>query len=286
MKNMKKRMTAGFLMALMLVVSVFGNVTTADAATLSAKQYLVKMEKVMSKVKSVEMSQSTTVGMSMNGEKISSKVSGSIVLFNDSMKAKCVQKATVTMAGQKQTSTVRMYVKQSKGKLYVYTSTDGAAYEKTELGDMSEFTAAAGQVDVDTNTISNAKIVDKSAKVGKSDTVKISCSITGKDMAQAVKQTGMDTSSLDQMGIDFSTMKPIKVTYWIDKKTYRPLKCSVDMTAFMNDICNTVLKAMVVADPEAASGASIEMKCTSAKSTVAYKNFNKAKKFSYPKACK
>lgn len=65
MKNMKKQMTAGLLMVLMLVVSVFGNVTPANAATLTAKQYLAKMDKAYSKAKSVEMSQSTSVTMKM-----------------------------------------------------------------------------------------------------------------------------------------------------------------------------------------------------------------------------
>lgn len=118
MKKMKQRITAGLLMAMMLVVSVCSNVTTADAATLSAKQYLAKMEKAMSKVKSVEMSQSTSVVMETAGQKMTSKVTGSGIFHFDSTKAKYVQKTKTSGFGQKQTQTDRMYVKKSKGKIY------------------------------------------------------------------------------------------------------------------------------------------------------------------------
>ena len=148
---------------------------------------------------------------------------------------------------------------------------------------MSDFTSQMGQVD--TSSYSNAKIVKKSVKVGKVNAVQISCSITGEDMQSALNQAGMDSDSLAELGMDFSTMKPIKVNYWIDRKTYRPVKCSVDMTAFMNDIFNKMLTAMQESYPDSGN-TSISMKCTTAKSTVVYKNFNNAKSFSYPKSCK
>lgn len=286
MKKMKKQMTAGLLMVLMLVVSVFGNVVNANAATLTAKQYLSKMEKVYSKAKSVEMTQSTSVNMKMMGQEITSKVSGSGIIFFNSAKAKYVQKVTTSMPGQKTNQTVTMYVKKSKGKLYMYTSTDGKTYEKTALGDMDDFTSQLGQVSTNTSTYSKAKIVKESVKVGKVNTVQISYSITGEDMQSAVNQVGLDKSTLDEMGFDFSTMKPIKVTYWIDKKTYRPVKCSVDMTDFMSDFFDVLSAAMTEDEQAGFSSTNYDLKCTKAKSTVTYKNFNKAKSFSYPKAVK
>ncbi|MCI7323582.1 MAG: hypothetical protein MR508_09875 [Lachnospiraceae bacterium] len=284
MNKLKQRITSGLLMAMMLVVSVFGNATTANAATLTADQYLAKMAKVNAKTKSVEMSQSTTVNMTMNGQTISSKASGSGIIFFNSGKAKYVQKITVKAADQKETQTTRMYVKKSGGKLYLYTSEDGKTYQKEKLGDMADFTSQLGKVD--TSAYSNAKIVKKSVKVGKVDTVQISCSITGEDMQNAVNQAGVDVSALYEMGLDFSTMKPIKVTYLIDKKTYRPVKCSVDLTAFMNDLFATLMNGFADNDEAAAEIGSLEFTCTTAKSTVSYKNYNKAKNFSYPKAVK
>lgn len=272
-------------MVLMLVVSVFGNVTPANAATLTAKQYLAKMDKAYSKAKSVEMSQSTSVTMKMMGEEITSKVSGNGIVFFNSAKAKFVQKTTTSIAGQKQSQTSRIYVKKSGSKLYMYTSTDGKTYQKTKLGDMSDFTSQMGQVDTGA-AYSDAKIVKKSVKVGKVDTVQISCSVTGEDMQNALKQAGMDESELSESGIDLSKMSSIKVNYWIDKKTYRPVKCSVDMTDFMSDFLELLMTSMAE-DPEAGiSATDLDLKCTKAKTTVTYKNFNKAKSFSYPKAVK
>lgn len=288
MNKIKKQMTAGLLMVLMLVVSVFGNVTTANAATLSAKKYLAKMEKAYAKAKSVEMKQSTSVTLNTMGQEVVSKVSGSGIVFFKSGKAKYVQKVTTIAGGQKSNQTVRMYVKKSKGKLYMYTSSDGKTYEKTKLGNMNDFTSQLGQVSASTSTYSNAKIVKKHVKIGKADTVQISCRITGKDMQKYLKQVGMDASTLKEAGINLSKMKAIKVNYWIDRKTYRPVKCSVDMTAFMSDFLGNLVKAMA-SEAESESGVSVsdlEMNCTNAKSTVTYKNFNKAKSFSYPKAVK
>ena len=273
-------------MVLMLVVSVFGNVANANAATLTAKQYLSKMEKAYSKAKSVEMTQSTSVNMKIMGQEYTIKVSGSGIIFFNSAKAKYVQKMTTSMLGQKTNQTVTMYVKKSKGKLYMYTSTDGKTYEKTALGDMDDFTSQLGQVSTNTSTYSKAKIVKKSVKVGKVNTVQISYSITGEDMQSAVDQAGLDKSALHEMGFDFSTMKPIKVTYWIDKKTYRPVKCSVDMTDFMSDFLDVYSAAMTEDERAGFSSTNYDLKCTKAKSTVTYKNFNKAKSFSYPKAVK
>lgn len=273
-------------MVLMLVVSVFGNVANANAATLTAKQYLSKMEKAYSKAKSVEMTQSTSVNMKIMGQEYTIKVSGSGIIFFNSAKAKYVQKMTTSMLGQKTNQTVTMYVKKSKGKLYMYTSTDGKTYEKTALGDMDDFTSQLGQVSTNTSTYSKAKIVKKSVKVGKVNTVQISYSVTGEDMQNALKQAGMDESELSESGIDLSKMSSIKVNYWIDKKTYRPVKCSVDMTDFMSDFLELLMTSMAE-DPEAGiSATDLDLKCTKAKTTVTYKNFNKAKSFSYPKAVK
>lgn len=283
MKKMKQKITAGLLMVMMLVVGVCSNVTTADAATLSAKQYLAKMEKAMSKVKSVEMSQSVSVAMKGLGQKVTVKAKGSGNFHFDSAKTKYVLKMTISSAGKKETVPLYMYTKKSGGKLSFYFSVDGKTYESQELGDIDDFRSVMGQVG--TINYSKAKIV-KNEKIGKVNTVKISYQITGEDMQSAVNQVGLDKSTLDEMGFDFSTMKPIKVTYWIDKKTYRPVKCSVDMTNFMSDFFDVLSAAMTEDEQAGFSSTNYDLKCTKAKSTVTYKNFNKAKSFSYPKAVK
>ena len=67
MKNWKKRMAAALLTAVM-AVGVLANVTPASAATLTAKQYLTKMEKASKKAKSYEVTQTVSLKASQAGQ--------------------------------------------------------------------------------------------------------------------------------------------------------------------------------------------------------------------------
>lgn len=82
MKKVRKRIIAAG-MALMLVFSVPGNLTVANAATLTAKQYLVKMQKAQKKVKSYEMKYSVKMDMSVAGESSSMKATSSQIVFTN-----------------------------------------------------------------------------------------------------------------------------------------------------------------------------------------------------------
>ena len=83
----------------------------------------------------------------------------------------------------------------------------------------------------------------------------------------------MDSEQTDELGIDYKTLDPIKVTLWIDKKTYQPVKATTDMAAFYNSFFKSMYEAM---------GAESDTSYTTAKSTITYKNFNKATKFKFP----
>ena len=67
--------------------------------------------------------------------------------------------------------------------------------------------------------------------------------------------------------------KSVKVTIWIDKKTYLPVKMTTDMVAFYNGFFKTRYEAM---------GAESDISYSVAKTTATYKNFNKATKFKFP----
>jgi hypothetical protein len=116
---------------------------------------------------------------------------------------------------------------------------------------------------LEAKTFSNAKIVKKSVKVNKVDTVLISAEIKGSYLTDEIEKMG-----LGDFGIDTSTLKPMKVSIWIDKKTYRPVKRVIDYKDFYSSLLGGYFDVSV------------------AKSTTTYKNFNKAKAFSLPKSCK
>lgn len=269
MKNWKKRMAAVLLMAVM-AVSVVADVTPASAATLTAKQYLAKMEKASKKAKSYETTQTTTQKISQAGQNVTSKTTVKQIVFQNPLKSKAVTTVTMKGDGVDQSSKSVVYMKEdSKGNIYEYVSTDGSDYEEIDLTDI--YSDAS---DLDISMYSGAKIVKKSVKVNKIDTVQISAKITGEDMGKALSALGMDSKQMEALGIDYKTLDPIKVTLWIDKKTYLPVKATTDMTAFSNGLIKSMYEAM---------GAECDASYSVAKSTVTYKNFNKATSFKYPK---
>ena len=96
------------------------------------------------------------------------------------------------------------------------------------------------------------------------------CADSGKnDLAQL----GLNGDNTQGTSSDYSSLSPITISLWIDKKTYYPVKQTIDMKDFMNEYLSSL-----VADSD--------MSYSKIKTSVTYKNFNKATKFSLPKACK
>ena len=268
MKNWKKRMAAVLLTAVM-AAGVVANVTPASAATLTAKQYLTKMEKASAEAKSYETTETTIQKLSQEGQSITSKSTVKMTVFQDPLKSKAVTTVTVKGDGVDQKSKVITYMKQdSDGNIYEYISTNGSDYEEIDLTDM--YSSAS---DLDASLYSDAKIAKKSVKVNNTDTVQISAKIKGADVGKALSALGVDSEQMKELGIDFKTLDPIDVTLWIDKKTYQPIKATTDMAAFYNGLYKSMYEAM---------GAECDISFSLAKSTVTYKNFNKATTFKFP----
>lgn len=296
MKKTGKRIIAAG-MALMLACSVPGNVTVANAATLTAKQYLVKMQKAQKKVKSYEMKNAVKMEMSVAGESSSVKATSSQIVFTKPVKVKSVTKTTVTQGEQSETQTTKTYMKESKGKINEFTSTDGSAYAKTTI-EKEAVNNMIGIIDV--QTFSNAKIVKDNVTVDGKKTIQISVEFTGADMEKTVKkllkESDVTAEEMEEIlsSIDFSSFAPIKTTYWIDRKTYLPVKTTVNAAGFITDIFNFFLNTYlqekinaagnITGDYDGMTDFSIDV--SKGTMTTTYKNYNNAKKFSYPKVCK
>lgn len=288
MKSLQKRIAAGLLMAAILLASVFTSVAPADAATLTARQYITKMQKAVQKAKSYEVTEKETLKMNVAGQTMTETMTGNMIVFNKPVKGKSVVKSTVDVAGKKSTQKTVSYVKESKGKIYVYTKNEDGTYTKT---DMTNIYQAAGSLNF--GDCSDAKIVKKSVKVNKVDTVQISFKIKGKDIVEILEGLGISEENAASMGLDFNSMPPISETIWIDKKTYLPVKASVDMSKFINEFWATFAKILSDSMTETGSDGSdnalneaIEITCSSAKAIITYKNFNKAANFKFPAGCK
>ena len=243
MKKLKKQFLAAVLTAVMAVCA-FAGTTPVAAATLSAKQYINKMAKATEKLKSYEMK--------MN-------------------KTKTVMTMTIPSNGKDTKIKVISYTKQKGNKLLQYTSTDNKTYEKSTL-DLSDYSDMLSSVQT-TDMYSDLKIVKNSVTVNGKSTVQIQAQLKGEDIAGLLAQLGLNGDNTQGTSSDYSSLSPITISLWIDKKTYYPVKQTIDMKDFMNEYLSSL-----VADSD--------MSYSKIKTSVTYKNFNKATKFSLPKACK
>lgn len=268
MKQFRKKLMAGLLM-LAMALGVFGTVTPVNAASLTAKQYLKKMDQATQKAKSYESTQTVTVKQTVQGQAMTQKTSSKQTVFQNPLKSKLVTTVKVTGDGVDQSSKSVAYLQEdSKGKVTEYISTDGSDYKEIDLSDLSD--AGVGS---DISLFSGAKIVKKSVKVNKIDTVQISAKVQGTALMDTLEQLGMSADMITSLGVDAKALKPIAVTIWINKKNYQPVKMTMDMKNFCNSIYSSMSEAM---------GAEIG-KCSAAKSVAIYSKFNKATKFSFPK---
>ena len=271
MKKLKKQLFAAVLTAVM-AVSAFAGTTPVSAASLSAKQYLTKMAKATEKVKSYEMKMNMNMDMSAEGQTSSIKTTSTAIAFTKPMKLKTVITMTMPSADGK-TAKMKMtsYTVQKNNKLLQYTSMDGKKYAKSTL-DMTDYSSTLDSLQA-TDMYSDMKIVKKNVKVNGTSTVQVDAQISGGDMMNVIEQLGVTGTDSQETVSDYSSFSPIKVSIWIDKKTYYPIKQTVDMKDFMNEYLATI-------QPDT------QISYSKINTSVTYKNFNKAAKFSLPKSCK
>lgn len=272
MKALKKQQIA-VLLVLTVILSTFAAVTPANAATMSAQQYFTKMYTASQKLKSYDFTQTTDQKMTMEGQTIQNKTVVKQSVYNNPLKIKKVTDTTTVLAGMSSKNQAVTYMtKDADGLLWEYISTNGSSYQKVSLLNYTDQLKG-----MDISMYSGAKIVKKNVKVNRINTVQVSVQVKGADMVKLLEQMGMSKDINTTASIDYGTLPAIKVTYWIDKKTYRPIKASTDMKAFMNGYMSALYQKL---------GQDLKLVYSQAKSTVTYKNFNKATTFTIPKECK
>lgn len=282
MKKLKKSLMAAFLTAAMVLCTFAGTVPT-DAATLTADQYLKKMTQASAKVKSYEVTTTTVQNMIADGDKMNVKTVQKVISFVKPMKAKGVSTTTMNVDGKRSKAKSYTYIKQNaKGRIISYVSLDGKKYDKM---DMSSYVDSLSSID--TGMYSNAKIVKENVKVNNVNTIQISAQITGEDLGKAMSTVfsaiGMGSGS-DSAAIDYSNLKSVNATIWVDKKTYLPVKITTDMTAFINSYMTILTQSMQDMGVDGATD--VNLSYTKAVAIQTYTNYNKAANFKFPKACK
>ena len=268
MKALKKQQIAAILV-LSVILSTFAAVTPVSAATLSAQQYLEKMDIAVRNLKSYDFTQTTDQKMTMEGQIIQNKTVVKQSVYNSPLKVKSVTDTTTVLAGMSSKNQAVAYLaKDADGLLWEYIS----GYQKTGI---LNYTNQIKGMDI--SMYSDAKIVKKKIKVNRINTVQISAQVKGSDVVKFLDQMGMGKEINVAAAVDYNTLPAIKVTCWIDKKTCRLVRTTADMKAFMNGYMSALYQKL---------GQDLKLVYSQAKATVTYKNFNKAATFTIPKECR
>lgn len=265
MKKLKKQLMACILTAAMTVCT-FATVTPANAATLTAEQYITKMGKAMKTAKSYELKQTSKMTGSIMGQNTDATETQKQIYFKKPLKLKTV---TTSKASGKTEKTVTYTKKASNGKYYTYQVLNGKSYSKIEVPDFS-----SQLLGWDSSCYDSAEIVKDNVKVNGINTVQISAQIKGDVLNEAFDKFGMG-DLFSSSSIDFSQIKPIKATIWIDKKTYRPVKIKEDSKDFINDYIEVLYASFGL------SGYSGSYSVFT--TTTTFSKFNKATNFTIPK---
>ena len=269
MKNWKKRMAAALLTAVM-AAGVVANATPASAATLTAKQYLTKMEKASKKAKSCEITQIMSNNYTYQGQSVNAKVTYKMIKHMNPLQQKTTMTTVVKSDGADKSEKAVSYLKENKdGTITEYDPNENGAYTET---DVTEYIHKSEKFSY--KNCSNAKIEKKSVKVNKIDTVKISYQIKGENLRVPLLQLGVDEAQVKVLGVDLNSLKPIKGYVWIDKKTYYPVKEVIDEKDLVNSYNEQLVKLELSEET---------MEHSAYKYSLTYTNYNKAKSFKFPK---
>lgn len=305
-----KGIVALLLAFLTILNSIVPNVTTVYAAT-SASSYITKMNSALKKVKSYHISQTMSTDMSLSmvvgqekqtqATKMKQTLSQTVV-NKPLLQAKSIVKNTTISDGKKQSETSKVYLKQQKnGSISVYEFSNGSKTPSKSVIHKKLVNSILNTID--TNMLVNAKIIKDNVEVNGINTVEVSAQITGKEIDKLIKDMLKISGDLSKeelkeanKAFDFSKVKPITCTYYINKKTYLPVKCIGDVSDFVESFYEVMLNMMFnekisISENEIPSIdeiPSIEMKvtCKKASMTMTYSDYNKTKSIKYPKSCK
>ena len=107
------------------------------------------------------------------------------------------------------------------------------------------------------NGVSNLSMVEES--VDGKDCYKIKGTVSLADAADAA-DSFLSNLSMDSGSINLASLSSIKICYWIEKKTYLPVKITMDMRDMMQDAMEQSIQGTYAQGQVKISDANIEMK--------------------------
>ena len=281
MKKAKKLMAALFAMVLLVAM-------TACSPQMTLEQKIQKALDNIAGMKNVDAGMNMDIEMGMMGMTISMQMKGDIVTFTDPMKMK--MDMTVSALGQEQT--LQMYAQETDGAITTYAN-DGTGWTAQQLSqeefDTQYSSSMNGSADVFLKAMKDFTQAEGTEEINGRKTIKVEGTISGTDIAEALKASGMmdamgsemgaadlDTEQLEALTKDMSGMK---ITLWLDDAKYVPVKIEMDMAEMMSSL---IEKAMEEATSQSGSDLDLSMSISKCLVEITYDKINDAEDFDIP----
>lgn len=293
-----KKVVFGLMACIMLLC--MSGVSVVQAKGVSADTYLKKMNKAFSKVKSYDVKYSFPIDMSLvvkvdeyeqkTDSVITTKINQTVV-----NSPKLMAKTTLTQTSKEGDTTVK-----NTKKIYLKTDSDDNVVAYAFLNDIktpNKMILSASDVSsliksADTSALLNTKVVNKNYNLNGKKVIKLTAEVNCKNMTDLVKSLPSDTSDVEgnDKFIDdlLSNLenKTIKFTYYIDKKTYLPVKITSDLGSFLEEYMNSLLTSLNASMGDDTVSVSSKVTMNKASTTMTFSGFNKTKTIKFPSSCK
>lgn len=234
-----------------------------------------------SDVKSMTGKMTSEISMKMGTETMEMKMGVDMSVFVDPMKAHMVMNVQEGTSGESEE--IEMYVEQSGDMYTLYVKSDdewlstSATEEELDLG---QFDANISKEVYEYAAYSESFSAAGKETINGVEADRYDGEITGQNIEKVMSKNESMKSFSDMLGSSgvksMSTLKPIKLSIWIDSTSGYPVRCQVDMGDFMSDAFSKIAKA---------AGGSMEdlgMEISKALVTVDYSDFDAVEEFQFP----
>lgn len=246
--TMKKtaKLVALLTSALLIIVGF------SSCGKLSPEEALKKASASMENVKSTTYDMDMVMSLSSGEDKISMNFDMDVDQVYDPYGMKLAMTMDLGELGNVKTD---IYLVKDDETFITYTGMDYGTGEtfwiKTTSEDMTNYEQYDAQASLDLYI----DCVNKFTEAGKEDigswkTTRYDGEITSDMIEKAFKETGMESLystiglNVDET-INFEEMKPLKLSIWIDDKTYIPVKYYLDMTDMMQSVVDKIIASEI-----------------------------------------
>lgn len=268
--KMKKRIGAG-IAAVVLALSlaacgegpgssseVMSQVGAQGAANMTPQAILAQSGKASEDLTDLQANLKAEMKMKAQGQAMEMAIDMDMIAKQNPVRAQMNMDMNVSQGGQKQSQAIDLYMLEENGKVSMYMGMDGQ-WQKSSI-DLSESQEQLKQYSqqVDTSVYTqDAEIFENKGvqKVNGKEVVVLEGKLTGDDMIEALKASGIEdqlTQQLGQSGMsleDFKTESGMKIVGYYDAETLLPVEMTIDMSDYFKEIMEKVFSAQNTSVP-------------------------------------